>query len=524
MEAILSLLLGVRVERNTNGLKSFSLDEAVLAVKSTFEAWTSSLLLQTVFRAVDMEICSALTGKSTDPGPMLLNLNRAPCCATPVYEKSRDASRTIATTLAEIKLSGSRLRCISCKRSFVPLFLFLGITRYQNKSQELVKVVFENICDQSYRRGKKQLDQLTGVELSLGKLWRTIMKNSAFNLDLSKKDVKQAHFWSVMDGEIKKKIATDPLHAILADGTCYKLQKAPINMRAEIREFKRNEKLKKDPEAKVSDSKFEMKSRPLQSEVRVIYGLTKSNEVIPLGVYAGKETWRQIGRDLYKRFGRHEQLKREPIAEVLIADGEEALFDGLKQLTKTQQRCQWHFTHEFKGVFQYQDDGNKTERKVYQTEIQMTLDELHAKVLKETNPTEQQKIELEAEIMNAELALKKLAVKLNETNHENAAGYVRNATGSLFTYLRHYLRFGHLGPKVTSQMERFMREIGRRIKKIAWNWSAKGVAILCHIILIRCMNNDLWENYWKKILNLTGNLKLTSEGAFMKKQEHSLLH
>ena len=524
MESILSLLLGVKIERNSNGLKPFSLDEGILGLKNTFETLTSSLVLETIFKAVDREICVSLIGKSTDPGPMLLNLNHKPCCENLVFEKARDAGRRIATTLAEVKLTGTRIRCTSCRTSFVPLFIFLGIARYQNKSQELVKVVFENICDQSYRRGKKQLDQLTGADLSMGKLWRTVMKNQAFNLDLSKNDVKTTHFWSIMDSEVKRKILKDPLHAILADGTCYKLQKAPINMRAEIREFKRNQKLKENPEAKVSDSKFESKARPLQSEVRVIYGLTKSNEVIPLGVYAGKETWRQIGRDLYKRFGKHERLKKEPIADVLIADGEEALFDGLKSLTKTQQRCQWHFTHEFKGVFQYQDDGNKADRKIYQNEIQSTMDDLHAKVVSEENPSEQKKIDLEAEIIKAELALKNLAVKLNETNHENAAGYVTNATGSIFTYLRYYIRFGHLSPKVTSQLERFMREIGRRIKKIAWNWSAKGVAILCHIILIRCMNNDLWENYWKKILNLTGNLKITSEGAFMKNQVHSVLH
>lgn len=524
MESILSLLLGVRIERNANRLKPFSLDECILGLKNTFETLTSSLVLETIFKAVDAEICVSLIGKSADPAPMLVNLNHSPCCKDHSFEKAREARRKIATTLAEVKLTGTRIRCTSCRTSFVPLFVFLGITRYQNKSQELVKVVFENICDQTYRRGKKQLDQLTGVDLSLGKLWRTVMKNKAFNLDLSKNDVKTNHFWSVMDGEVKRKILNDPLHAILADGTCYKLQKAPINMRAELREFKRNQKLKENPDAKVSDSKFESKARPLQSEVRVIYGLTKSNEVIPLGVYAGKETWRQIGRDLYKRFGKHERLKKEPIAEVLIADGEEALFDGLKSLTKTQQRCQWHFTHEFKGVFQYQDEGSKADRKIYQNEIQSTMDDLHAKVTSEENPSEQKKIDLEAEIIKAELALKNLSVKLHETNHENAAGYVINATGSIFTYLRYYIRFGHLCPKVTSQLERFMREIGRRIKKIAWNWSAKGVAILCHVILIRCMNNDLWENYWKKILNLTGNLKLTSEGAFMKNQVHSLLH
>lgn len=512
MESILSLLLGLRVESNKHGLLPFSLDEAIIGLKKCFLEWSFAKLLQVILKLVDVTICERLIGKDCASLGMLKNLNYKPCCDSPWFLKSRDAERTIATTICKFELTGSRLRCGGCGKSFVPLFIFLGITKYQNKSNELIKTVFEMVVDQTYRRSKKQLDELTGSILSLGQLWRTVMKDKRFLLKLSKKDVKTGEFWKVMDEAVRELIANDPLHAILADGTGFKLQKEPVDVEKELKKLKN------------PDSKFVNKARPLQSEVRVIYGLTKSNEVIPLGVYTHKESWKQIGNDIYKRFGKHEKLKKEPLAEVLIADGEEALFIGLKKLAKTEQRCQWHFTHDFKVVFQYLDEGKKEDRIQYQNQIQTIMDELHEKILKETNPSEQKKLELEAEIMKSELQLEKLADKLNETSHEGAEVYVRNATYSLFTYLKHYLRLQHLGPKVTSKLERFMREIGRRIKKIAWNWSARGVATLGYIILVRQMNNKLWEKYWKKVLNVTGNLKLSSEGVFIKNQEVSFLH
>ena len=527
MESILSLLLGIQVKSNKNGLLPFSLDESILGLKTCFLEWSFGKILQILMKAVDLTICEKLIGKEKDPHGMLENLNHKACCENPWFVKVREDKRSIASSLCKLELLGARIRCEVCKKSFVPLFVFLGLERYQNKTNEFKKIVFEMVIDQSYRRGKKQLDQLTGSVLSLGQLWRTVMLDKKFALKISKKDIKTGEFWRLMDIEIKAKIAKDPLHSILADGTCFKLQKAPVDIKREMKKLKKKQKAEKNGTENTlenePDSKFSDKARPLQSEVRIIYGITKKEETIPLGVYTDKESWRYIGRDIYKRFGKHPKLKKEPIAEVLVADGEEALFEGLGKLTRTQQRCQWHFNHEFKAVFQYGDKGSKEDRIKYQGQIQTIMDELHEKILKETNPSEQRKLELEAEIFKSEIQLDKLADKLHETNNEESETYVRNATNKLFTYLKHHLRLEHLGPKVTSLLERFMREIGRRIKKIAWNWSAKGAATLCYIILIRQMNNDLWENYWKKILNVTGNLKVMPEGAFIKKQEPSLL-
>lgn len=90
--------------------------------------------------------------------------------------------------------------------------------------------------------------------------------------------------------------------------------------------------------------------------------------------------------------------------------------------------------------------------------------------------------------------------------------YLPNARDDLFIYLRFWIKTGIVTPRVTSKLERLMREINRRIKKFAFNWSEKGAAIITRIIIkLICSPKD-WENYWVQRMKLSGNIKLTFEG------------
>ena len=51
-----------------------------------------------------------------------------------------------------------------------------------------------------------------------------------------------------------------------------------------------------------------------------------------------------------------------------------------------------------------------------------------------------------------------------------------------------------------------MRELGRRIKKIAYEWSDKGVTKVARIILKRFANAGAWEDYWQKRMTIIGNV------------------
>ena len=55
-------------------------------------------------------------------------------------------------------------------------------------------------------------------------------------------------------------------------------------------------------------------------------------------------------------------------------------------------------------------------------------------------------------------------------------------------------------------VERVMRELAR-IKRIAYyGWSDKGVMKIARIILKRFTNEKEWEEYWKKKMNIIGNV------------------
>jgi hypothetical protein len=62
-------------------------------------------------------------------------------------------------------------------------------------------------------------------------------------------------------------------------------------------------------------------------------------------------------------------------------------------------------------------------------------------------------------------------------------------------------------------IERMMREIGRRLKKIAFGWSEKGAAKMARIIIKRITSSGEWEKYWNDRLRLNGNVMLVFRGA-----------
>ena len=109
--------------------------------------------------------------------------------------------------------------------------------------------------------------------------------------------------------------------------------------------------------------------------------------------------------------------------------------------------------------------------------------------------------------------MKLLAEYLEHKGYSKASTYVTNARSNLFTYLKYWMKTGIVTPKVTSKLERLMREIGRRIKKFAFNWSKKGCAKMTRIILKVITDPKSWEAYWDNKMKLSGNIRLTFEGV-----------
>jgi hypothetical protein len=106
----------------------------------------------------------------------------------------------------------------------------------------------------------------------------------------------------------------------------------------------------------------------------------------------------------------------------------------------------------------------------------------------------------------AEAAIDQLIRYFQGRGYEAAASYMRRAKIGMFGYIRRWLKWGLISPRASSMVERVMRELGRRIKKIAYGWSDKGVTKVARIILKRFANAGVWEDYRQKRMDIIGNV------------------
>ena len=90
----------------------------------------------------------------------------------------------------------------------------------------------------------------------------------------------------------------------------------------------------------------------------------------------------------------------------------------------------------------------------------------------------------------------------------HGASYLENLSDRLFTHIEIWLKTGVIAPKTMSLLERTFREIGRRLKRIAWGWSEKVVTNLSKMIVLRQYSRDKWEKYWKKKLGIEGHFDI----------------
>ena len=76
----------------------------------------------------------------------------------------------------------------------------------------------------------------------------------------------------------------------------------------------------------------------------------------------------------------------------------------------------------------------------------------------------------------------------------------------MFGYVRRWLKTGLICPRASSMIERVMRELGRRLKKVSYNWSNKGCAKMARILLKKFTAKNQWEEYWRIKQRINGNV------------------
>ena len=108
---------------------------------------------------------------------------------------------------------------------------------------------------------------------------------------------------------------------------------------------------------------------------------------------------------------------------------------------------------------------------------------------------------------------------LHHKTHQQTPN-LENLSERLFTNIEIWLRTGVIAPKTTSLLERVFREIGRRLKRIAWGWADKTVTNLSKMIMIRQYSRDKWEKYWKEKMGINGYFEVQITSVTLAPCEH----
>jgi len=232
-----------------------------------------------------------------------------------------------------------------------------------------------------------------------------------------------------------------------------------------------------------------------KGELRMVVGITKGGGIEPLGCFTNTE-WSEIERTTKQRI-----KEAEPYNIPFIYDGEPGLDDFLADAAESQ-RCTWHAP---RGLYHsLWEDGLKKKDSQGQIDkikqlLGIELPEGDYEILKEED-----KEQVKAKYESSKTEIKELIATFREKGYKHGASYLENLAERLFTNIELWLKTGIIAPKTLSLLERVFREIGRRLKRIAWGWTDKAVTNLSKMIIIRQYSREKWEEYWKEKLGIKG--------------------
>ena len=226
-----------------------------------------------------------------------------------------------------------------------------------------------------------------------------------------------------------------------------------------------------------------------KGELRNVIGITKAGRVEPLGCFTNT-TWPEIERSVRQRIKEADSYNIP-----FLYDGEPGLDDFLAEVAESQ-RCTWHGP---RGLYHaLWQDGLKKKYSQPETDkirqlIGIELPEGDFEILKEED-----KDQVKAKYQSSKSEIKELIKTFYEKGYTHGASYLEKLSDRLFTNIELWLKTGIIAPKTISLLERVFREIGRRLKRIAWGWSDEAVTNISKMIMIRQYSRDKWEKYWKE--------------------------
>lgn len=255
----------------------------------------------------------------------------------------------------------------------------------------------------------------------------------------------------------------------------------------------------KRAKAVMADSTGFKKRGGRRGDLRVIIGVDRRNKPFALGVYSGLSA-DEIGKEVKSRLKGHAQ------ATLFVHDGEEGLSDHLAGIAEKEARCKWHLPRGLKYAL-WEDGLRKAES------------DPHVKRLKgvigiEIPDEDWQKLKDEdldpprEELKRAKDQYRKLADEFGDRGYENARGYLENAMDKVFTQVETWLNTGLVMPGTICTLERIMRELGRRLKRLGYGWTDEGITRVAKILLKKVYEPEDWDRYWEKRADLSARCRV----------------
>lgn len=354
----------------------------------------------------------------------------------------RDRSRTLKTVFGTLVIRVRQVECCRCGKRYAPLLHALDIAAYARRESNVEYEVTEAVIDTNYRR----LIDGRSIDISLGGIHNIVVGS----------DIGQV---------LEEPVDLNDLAGIMADGTGVKQKKGT------------------------------------KGELRAVIGITQAGRVKPLGCFTNTE-WSVVEAAIKERLKQEEKHGADEAGSIpFVYDGEPGLDNFLADVTETQ-RCTWHAS---RGLYHaLWEDGVKKKQSQPQIDKvkQLVGIELPAgdfEVLQEAD-----KEEVRSKYTASKEELDELIKTFREKGYHQGATYLENIAKRLFTHIEIWLKTGVIAPKTTSLLERVFREIGRRLKRIAWGWSDMAVTNLSKMIMIRQYSRNKWEQFWKEKLGIKG--------------------
>jgi len=245
--------------------------------------------------------------------------------------------------------------------------------------------------------------------------------------------------------------------------------------------------------------------RGRKGELRVVIGVTQAGRVEPMGTFTNQD-WSEIETVIKN------QIKdTEAQALPFVYDGEPGLDTFLSEAVESQ-RCVWHGP---RGLYHaLWEDGLK--KKDSQPEIDKIKQLIGIELPSESYELlrEEDKQSVEEKYTKSKTEIRDLIQTFSEKGYIRGAAYLENLSSRLFTHIEIWLKTGVIAPKTTSLLERVFREIGRRLKRIAWGWSDQVLTNLSKMILLKQYARNKWEEFWKNKLGIVGHFNLQIAEVF----------